>query len=88
MWLLTLRDGKDEGAYAVQDNHGQKVLFLFEEEDDAIRYAMMLEDQDEKPMDVIEVDDELALKTCRVYSYKYAIITPDDIVIPPKNDKI
>ena len=28
MWLLTLRDGKDEGAYAVQDNHGQKVLFL------------------------------------------------------------
>ena len=88
MFLLTLRDSKDEGAYAVEDGHGHKVLFLFEEEDDAVRYAMMLEDQDEKPMDVIEVDDELALKTCRVYSYKYAIITPDDIVIPPKNDKI
>ncbi len=88
MFLLTLRDSKDEGAYAVEDRHGHKVLFLFEEEDDAVRYAMMLEDQDEKPMDVIEVDDELALKTCRVYSYKYAIITPDDIVIPPKNDKI
>tara|TARA_B100001996_G_scaffold66310_1_gene48076 strand:+ start:909 stop:1175 length:267 start_codon:yes stop_codon:yes gene_type:complete len=88
MFLLTLRDSKDEGAYAVEDRHGHKVLFLFEEEDDALRYAMMLEDQDEKPMDVIEVDDELALKTCRVYSYKYAIITPDDIVIPPKNDKI
>ena len=88
MFLLTLRDSKDEGAYAVEDKHGHKVLFLFEEEDDAVRYAMMLEDQDEKPMDVIEVDDELALKTCRVYSYKYAIITPDDIVIPPKNDKI
>ena len=88
MFLLTLRDSKDEGAYAVEDRHGHKVLFLFEEEDDAVRYAMMLEDQDEKPMDVIEVDDELALKTCRVHSYKYAIITPDDIVIPPKNDKI
>ena len=59
MWLLTLKDGKDEGAYAVQDNHGQKVLFLFEEEDDAIRYAMMLEDQEEKEMIVMEVDDEL-----------------------------
>ena len=88
MFLLTLRDSKDEGAYAVEDRHGHKVLFLFDEEDDAVRYAMMLEDQDEKPMDVIEVDDELALKTCRVHSYKYAIITPDDIVIPPKNDKI
>ena len=48
MWLLTLKEGKDEGAYAVQDQHGHKVLFLFEEEDDAIRYAMMLEDQEDK----------------------------------------
>jgi hypothetical protein len=87
MWILTLRDGKDEGAYAVQDNHGQKVLFLFEEEDDAIRYAMMLEDQEEKEMVVMEVDDELALKTCKMHSYKYAVITPDDIVIPPKPKK-
>ena len=48
MWLLTLKDGKDEGAYAVQDKHGHKVLFHFEQEDDATRYAMMLEDQEEK----------------------------------------
>ena len=86
MFLLTLRDSKDEGAYAVQDRHGNKVLFLFEEEDDAERYAMMLEDQEEATMDIVEVDDELALKTCKHYSYKYAIITPNDIVIPPKND--
>ena len=41
MFLLTLRNKKDEGAYAVQDRYGDKVLFLFEEEDDAERYAMM-----------------------------------------------
>ena len=87
MWLLTLKDGKDEGAYAVQDKHGHKVLFLFEQEDDATRYAMMLEDQEGKKMIVMEVDDELALKTCRLHSYKYAVITPDDIVIPPKHKK-
>ena len=46
----------------------------------------MLEDQEEKEMDVIEVDDELAIKTCKMYNYKYTVITPDDIVIPPKND--
>ena len=87
MYLLTLKNHKDDGAYAVQDNHGHKVLFLFEEEDDAVRYAMMLEDQEDQVMDVVEVDDELALKTCKMHAYKYAVITPDDFVIPPKNDK-
>ena len=85
MFLLTLKDKKDDGAYAVQDRYGHKVLFLFEEEDYATRYAMMIEDQDEKEMDVVEVDAELAIKTCKIYNYKYSIITQDDIVIPPKN---
>lgn len=88
MYLLSLKGSRDEGAYAVQDNHGHKVLFLFEEEDDAVRYAMMLEDQEDQVMDVVEVDDELALKTCKMHAYKYAVITPDDFVIPPKNDKL
>jgi|TARA_B100000482_G_C12520431_1_gene264249 hypothetical protein len=86
MYLLTLKESKDEGAYAVQDKYGDKVLFLFEEEDDAVRYAMMLEEQEEQTMDVVEVDDELAIKTCKIHSYKYTVITSDDIVIPPKND--
>ena len=91
MYLLTLNNRKDDGAYAVQDSDGDKVLFLFEEEDDAVRYAMMLEDnleQQEKNMKVIEVEDDLAIKTCSMYNYKYAVITPDDLVIPPSNDKV
>ena len=88
MYLLTLKDGKDDGAYAVQDRHGHKVLFLFEEEDDAERYAMMLYDEEDADMNVVEVDDDLAIKTCRLYNYKYCVITPDDIVIPPKNDNL
>ena len=90
MYLLTLNSLKDDGAYAVQDSDGDKVLFLFEEEDDAVRYAMMLEDnlEQEKNMQVIEVEDDLAIKTCSMYNYKYAVITPDDLVIPPSNDKI
>ena len=88
MDLLTLKESKDEGAYAVKDKYGEKVLFLFEEEDDAVRYAMMLEDQEDQIMDVVEVDDELAIKTCKIHSYKYTVITPDDIVIPPKHDNL
>ena len=89
MWLLTIKDKQNEGAYAVPDEYGDKVLFLFEKEDDAERYAMMINEQDVKrQMDIIEVEDELALKTCRMYNYKYAVITPDDIVIPSKNDNV
>lgn len=90
MFLLTLKGRKDDGAYAVQDRYGEKVLFLFEEEDDATRYAMMLEYDEnyEKEMDIIEVDSKLAIKTCEIHNYKYAVITPNDIVIPPKNDNI
>ena len=90
MFLLTIQNRKDDGDYAVQDHQGDKVLFMFEEEDDATRYALMLEDNEmyEKPMQVIEIDEELALKTCMVYNYKYAVITPEDIVIPPKDDNI
>ena len=90
MYLLTLNSRKDDGAYAVQDSDGDKVLFLFEEEDDSVRYAMMLEDnlEEEKNMQVIEVEDDLAIKTCSMYNYKYAVVTPDDLVIPPSNDKV
>ena len=29
------------GAYAVENDDGEKTLFIFEEEDDAVRYAML-----------------------------------------------
>ena len=88
MYLLTLKHRKTDGAYAVADEQGSRVLFLFEEEDDATRYGLMLEDNGDKQMEVVEVDDELAIKTCRMYNYKYTVITPDDFVIPPKNDNV
>ena len=33
----------------------------------------------------LEIDDSLAVETCKKHKYKYVIITPDDIVIPPKD---
>ena len=88
MFLLTLKHRKTDGAYAVADQQGDRVLFLFEEEDDAERYGLMLEEDGQSRMEVIEVEDELAIKTCRMYNYKYTVITPDDFVIPPKNDNL
>jgi len=88
MYLLSLKDKRQEGAYAVQDEYGEKILVLFEEEDDATRYALMLEDQEEQEMDVVEVDADLAIRTCKMYNYKYTVVTPNDIVVPPNYDNI
>jgi|TARA_R100000005_G_C4989389_1_gene197080 hypothetical protein len=86
MFLLTERDKKDEGAYAVKDRRGNKVLFMFEEEDDALRYAQLLELDHGVEMSTIEIDEDIAIKACEMYNYKYSVITPDDIVIPPSKD--
>ena len=89
MYLLSLKGDPQDGAYAVLNKYGEKVLFLFQKEDDAERYAMQLETEEDKQMDVVEVDDNLAIVTCRRYNYQYTVITPNDIVIPPKlNDNI
>ena len=86
MYLLTIDKKQENGAYAVLNRYGEKVLFMFENEDDAERYAMMLEEEENRPMEVIEVEDALAIRTCKMYNYKYAVITPNDIVIPPPKD--
>ena len=88
MYLLTLNQRQDNGAYAVLNRYGEKVLCMFEEEEDAERYKLMLESDEDSEMNVIEIDDALAIMTCKRYNYKYAVITPNDIVIPPKNDNI
>ena len=84
MYMLTLKDRTTDGAYAIADKNGDKVLLMFEETDDAERYAMYLETSEKyaNEMVVVEVDDELAVKTCKMNNYMYAIVTPNDFVLP------
>ena len=84
MYMLTLKDRTTDGAYAIADKNGEKVLLMFEETDDAERYAMYLEDSEKyaNQMVVVEVDDELAVKTCKMNNYKYSIVTINDFVLP------
>ena len=84
MFILTIAGKEKEGAYSVEDDHGVQVLYLFEEEDDAERYVMMLEEDDHPEMTIMEVDNDLIIKTCEYHGYNYTVITSDDIVIPPK----
>jgi len=86
MFILTIKGQEEEGAYAVADQDGERALYMFEEEDDAIRYGGLLEAEDYPPMTVVEVEDQLAIKTCNVYNYRYVIISEDDFVIPPREN--
>jgi hypothetical protein len=83
MYILTVKGKENDGAYSVGNIEGEQVLYLFEQEDDAVRFALQLEDQDYPEMHVIEVDDDLMLKTCNMNDYRYTVITQNDIVIPP-----
>tara|TARA_Y100001938_G_C8046966_1_gene409475 strand:+ start:743 stop:1015 length:273 start_codon:yes stop_codon:yes gene_type:complete len=83
MFILTVSGKEKEGAYSVEDENGIRILYMFEEEDDATRYAMMLEEEDYPEMNILEIDDDLMIKTCELHGYNYTIITSDDIVIPP-----
>ena len=87
MYILTIYGKETEGAYSVLDEEGDQILYLFEEEDDADRYADLISIEDDYPeMSVIEIDDFVAMRACEMHDYMYNIIRPDDIVVPPKND--
>ena len=89
MFILAVAGKETEGAYSVTSATGEQVLYIFEDEDDAIRYALLLEDQDYPEMHVIEVDGKVVIKTCELHNYRYSVITKNDIVIPPlENDLI
>ena len=89
MFILTVEGKESEGAYSIPDENGEQVLYIFEDEDDSIRFALLLEEQGYPEMHVIEVDGKVVIKTCEMHDYRYSVITKNDIVIPPlENDNI
>tara|TARA_B100001057_G_scaffold347488_1_gene348786 strand:+ start:3033 stop:3305 length:273 start_codon:yes stop_codon:yes gene_type:complete len=83
MFIITLEGKEKEGAYSVLDDEGEQVLYIFEEKDDATRYSMQLEELEYPTMRVIEIESELMIHTCEIHGHRYAIISKNDIVIPP-----
>ena len=87
MFILAVKGFEDEGAFSIENEDGERVLILFEEEDDADRYAELIDSEEDWPeMSVIEIDNDVAIRACEIHNYMYNIIRPDDIVVPPKND--
>jgi hypothetical protein len=83
MYLIVVDGKENEGAYAAVDEFGNCTLYIFEEEDDAIRFAMLLEEDNYPKMSVIEVEEKVAIVACELHGYEYVIFSSEDIVIPP-----
>ena len=84
MYVLTLEDHA-EGVYSVYDEQKNRVIPIFQIEDDADRYLKMLEDRDYPAMTVVEMEDHVIIGACQDRGQKFSIITPDDFLIPPND---
>ena len=84
MFILSLNGKESEGAYAVTEKKGNKLVYMFLDKDDAIRYAGLLEADNFPDMSVVEVDDREIIQACVQHGHEYYVVTPDDIVVPPR----
>jgi hypothetical protein len=86
MYILSPDKEGESGAFAVDDDYGVKVVYLFQEYDDADRYLGLLEAENYPPMKVVEVENQVAIRACEMYNHRYVVIKPDDVVIPPREN--
>ena len=86
MHIITIKGMSQAGAYAVVNEYGEKVVFMFEEKEDAERYVDHLEAQGDPPMNVITIKDSVAFAACERSGTRYTVISKEDLVIPPVKD--
>tara|TARA_B100001964_G_C14145496_1_gene559506 strand:+ start:901 stop:1164 length:264 start_codon:yes stop_codon:yes gene_type:complete len=85
MFILTLSN-KVDGVFSVLDELKDQVIPIFEDADDAVRYNGMMElDENHPTLQVVEIDASSIINACEDRFQKYAIITKDDFLIPPKD---
>ena len=83
MFVITLKD-QPEGIYSVFDTDEERIVPLFEQADDALRYVMQLSEDEENPdLQIMNVQPDQIIQACRVQGQKYSIITADDLIVPP-----
>ena len=83
MYVITLKDNP-QGIYSVFDSKDQRIVPIFVEEDDADRYVMTLEEDNENPeLEVLETEPEHIIQACRSQGQRFSIITGDDFIVPP-----
>ena len=86
--MFVLLDKKTGGVYAVRDDdHTERVVQIFLDKDDAMRYYQMLRaDNYPRKLAVQEIEEEQVKENCTMHGYAFSFISPDDFVIQPPQD--
>ncbi len=83
MFVITLKD-HPQGIYSVFDKQEDRIVPLFEQADDALRYVMQLSEDEENPdLQIMNVQPDQIIQACRMQGQKYSIISADDFIVPP-----
>lgn len=75
----------NEGIHTIQIGD-QDFVLIFESEDDAIRYALLLEAQDFPTPSVEDIDKEEVEEFCLSAGYEWKFIGEGMLEIPPENN--
>jgi hypothetical protein len=84
VYILLFNAGTDnEGIHTIQSGARNKVL-MFEHEDDATRFALMLEAQDFPTASVESIDSDEVEEFCRDAGYEWELIEEGRLAMPPE----
>tara|TARA_B100001093_G_scaffold435899_1_gene434078 strand:- start:299 stop:565 length:267 start_codon:yes stop_codon:yes gene_type:complete len=82
--MFVLTDKKSGGIYSVLNRDDHKTVQCFEEEDDCRRYLeLLIANGTEHELLVLEVEDETIEISCGSHGYRYMVIPPNELVVPP-----
>ena len=81
--ILLFNAGTDnEGIHTIQLGDRNSIL-MFQDREDAIRYAGLLEAQDFPEPKVEAIDSEEVEQFCRQADYDWKVVEPGELEIPP-----
>jgi hypothetical protein len=86
VWVLLFNANTDnEGIYTLEIE-GDNIIVAFEQEDDAIRYAGLLEAQDFLSPTVERIDKRDLEEFCRDANYDLNIVPTEALLVPPEKN--
>ena len=85
VYVLLFNAGTDnEGIHTLKIGD-RNVILMFESEDDAVRYGLMLEAQDFASPTVEEIDSEEVEEFCQEAGFEYKLVAEGMLELPPES---
>lgn len=86
VYILLFNAGTDnEGIHTIQMGDRNTIL-MFKDEDDALRYSLLLEAQDFPEAKVEKIDSEEVEQFCRQADYDSKLVESGQLEIPPEKN--